>query len=283
MDYVPSKAARDTHHYYQMALDRLLERQASEEKAGATETATRRDIFHYLFHSKDPETGQGLNQNKLHAEAALLIAAGSDGVAVSCAAAVFHLLRNPDMLDRLQQEIRSSFSSLDDVGGTKLNRLPYLQAVLEEAMRLAPSVPSAFPREVLDGGLNIDGVHIPKGITVGVSAYSIHHNEKYYPDSFSFQPDRWLGNKEKVMAARNAFLTFGAGPYNCIGYKVAFLACKLVLARMLYGYDIRPAAHKVTGGGQHGLGKGREREEEYQLTDYLVSYRSGPIVQLKAR
>jgi len=283
MDYIPSKAARDTHKYFLASCSKLSERKALEEEAKLSKKEIRRDIFHYLFRSRDPETGLGLSEHKLQADAGLLIAAGADGVALTVASTMFYLLRNPATLTKLTLEIRSSFPHFDEVHSPKLNQLPYLQAVFGEAMRLAPSVPSAFPREVLSGGLKVGDLHIPAGITVGVSAYAIHHNEDYYPDSFAFQPERWLGDKDKVRQARNAFLNFGAGQYNCIGKSVAILASKLVLAKLLYAYDIRAANSKLTGGGAPELGRGRERENEYQLLDCLVSYRSGPLVQLKAR
>jgi len=109
----------------------------------------------------------------------------------------------------------------------------------------------------------------------GVAPYSIHHNEDYFPDSFAFRPERWLSGDEKAVAlARSAFCTFSLGRYNCIGKNVAVLASKMVLAEMLYVYDVRPTGNKVSGGGGPGLGKGRQREDEYQLLDYLVSYSS---------
>src|ERR1700760_3571863 len=117
-------------------------------------------------------------------------------------------------MDKPVKEIRSSFSSFDDVKTPKLNQLTYLAAVLDEAMRLAPSVPSPFPRVVLKGGLVVDGERIPEGMTVGVAAYVIHHNEAYYPDSFTFRPERWIVEKNNpesakgVADARAAFLNF---------------------------------------------------------------------------
>jgi cytochrome P450 len=285
MNYLPSQAARDTHKYFLESERKLAARQAADEEAHAAGKEVRSDFFHYLFRGRDPETGLGFSHEQLMADAGLLIAAGSDGVAVTVAAAMFYLLRNEASFGRLKQEIRSSFVSIDDLRSPKLLQLPYLSAVIDEALRLAPSVLSAFPREVLAGGLDVDGLHIPEGITVGVSAYAVHHNEAYFPDSFAWRPERWLGEDEKsnVGVARAAFCTFSMGRYNCIGKNVAILASKLVLAKMLYTYDVRPVDGKVTGGGGTSLGKGREREDEYQLLDYLVAYRSGPMVQFKAR
>lgn len=285
MNYLPNKAARDTHKYVLEGERKLNERKAAEEADGTDEKLRRRDIFHYLFRSRDPETGLGFSHEQLMADSGLFIAAGSDGVAVTLSATLFYLLRQPSCMDKLVDEVRSSFATLDEVRGPKLNQLPYLQAVLDEALRLAPGVPSALPREVLRGGLKVDGLHVPAGTTVGVSAYAIHHNEAYFPDSFAFRPERWLGASEHVSMARRALCTFSAGRYNCVGKNVAIVACKLVLAKMLYMYDIRTdeAEGNIAGGGGPGKGRGRERENEYQLQDYMVAYRSGPVVQFKVR
>ncbi|KAF2092460.1 benzoate 4-monooxygenase cytochrome P450 [Rhizodiscina lignyota] len=283
MNHVPSQAARDTHKYYLEAESKLGERSAAEEEAWSSGKEGRRDIFHYLFRTRDPETNIGLSHEQLQADSGLLIAAGSDGVAVTVSAALFYLLHNSSSMAKLVHEIRSSFATLDDVRNPQMNRLPYLQAVIDESLRLAPSVLSAFPREVLRGGLNVDGLHVPVGMTVGVSGYAIHHNETYFPDSFAFRPERWLGDGESVSLARSALITFGAGTYNCIGKNVAIAAAKLVLAKTIYAYDVKAARGKVTGGGGPAAGRGREREDEYQLLDYLVAYRSGPMVQFRTR
>jgi cytochrome P450 len=282
MNYLPNQAAHDTYKYFLMAERKLLDRQTAEETAKANGKEARRDIFHYLFRSRDPVTGIELSKEQLLADAGLLIAAGSDGVSLTCAAAMFYLVRNPACLEKLTREIRSSFATLEDVRLPKLNQCTYLCAVVEEALRLAPCIASAFPREVLRGGLNVDGEHIPAGMTVGVSAYALHHNETYFPDSFAFKPERWLGDDASVAAARSAFCTFSVGPYNCIGKNVAYLACKLILAKLVYAYDVKAPEGNVVGGGGGDLEKGRQREGEFQMLDYLVAYRSGPMLQFEA-
>jgi cytochrome P450 len=95
------------------------------------------------------------------ADAGLLIATRSDGVAVTVAAALFYLLSNEECLAKLVREIHESFATLDDVCSSRLSQFSYLAAVVDEALRLTPSPPSAFPRLVLSGGLDVDGLHIP--------------------------------------------------------------------------------------------------------------------------
>jgi cytochrome P450 len=276
MNYFPGQAARDSYRFFQMAQSRLSARFELEKDAEAKGEKLRPDIFHYIMKGRDPETGLGFSRDQLNADAGLLVAAGSDGVGIVLSATLFYLLRNPEILEKLTQDVRSSFDSMDDMRGLKINQVPYLHAVIEETLRITPPIPSPLPREVEKGGIDIDGRHIPEGIDVGVPQYAIHHNENYYPDSWAFQPERWLADKESVALAKRAFCAFSRGGMDCIGQRVAYLACKLALAKLLYVYDVRPAGEVVTGGETR-----RPRPEEYQMIDWVVGYRSGPHVQFK--
>jgi cytochrome P450 len=283
MNYVPDETARDALHFFRLSESKLAQRGALDEKSQITGQKVRRDIFQYIFESRDPDTGLGFTKEQLHADTNLLIAAGSDGVGVTLSASVFYLLHNPEILKKLTLEIRSSFPTIEEIRLPTLNTLPYLQAVWEETLRISPPVPSALPREVLRGGLDVDGLHIPEGIDVGVAAYAIHHNETYFPDPWTYLPERWLGGGEAVTAAKRAWCPFSVGHMNCIGKNVASLAYKLALARILYVYDIRAANGVLTGGGSAKLGQGRTRAGEYQMTDWFIGYPDGPMVQFKAR
>lgn len=163
----------------------------------ALDDAGRKDIFHYLLHSKDPETGEGLPQSELWMEGNTLIVAGSDTSSTTLSAALYYLLRNPSCLGRLTEEIRSTFvSGEDDIRtGPKLQSCSYLRACIDETMRMSPAVPGLLPRLVLEGGLSIPeplNLHIPAGVDVGTCTYAIQHHEEYIADPFTYDPSRWL-------------------------------------------------------------------------------------------
>jgi cytochrome P450 len=282
MNYIPGEAARDSTIFFQLAQSRLDGRFAAEEEAQANGKEARKDIFHYILRGRDPETGLGFTRSQLNADAGLLIAAGSDGVGLTLSACLFYLLKNPETLKKLRQEIITSFSSVEEIKAPKINQMPYLHAVFEETMRMTPPIPSPLPRLVDKGGIEIDGLYIPEGIDVGVPHYTIHHNEDYFPQSWSFRPERWLEDKESVALAKKAFCVWSKGSMDCIGRPVAYLSLKLALAKLLFLYDVRPAG-ELTGGGGSDKGPRREREGEYQMVDWLVGYRSGPMIQCKVR
>lgn len=76
----------------------------------------------------------------------------------------YYLLRNPDILNRLKNEIRTAFTRYEDIDAASTNSLTYLRAVTQEAMRIFPPLPFALPRVVPVGGSTVDGHYLPGGV-----------------------------------------------------------------------------------------------------------------------
>jgi cytochrome P450 len=262
----------------------------TKESDGETE---RKDFFYYLLNSKDSETGTKFTMPELWAEVNLLIVAGSDTTSTSLSATLFYLLNNPSCLRQLTEEIRSTFDGMDIENirsGSLLGSCIYLRACIDEAMRLSPPVPGHLPREVQLGGMIIDGYSIPAGTIVGAAAYAIHHNPNYYPEPFSYIPDRWLPSREHlspdlakvtVETVQSAFCPFSIGPRGCIGKPLAYIQLMATLARIVYLFDLKLAS--PLGGGSSEEEQGRRRTGEYQLEDTFTSRKDGPMVEFKLR
>lgn len=290
MKVIGGKIAREnavwTEYYHQRMRDRVAE-ESERQKEGK---AARKDFVHYLLKSRDPVTGKGYTIEQLQAESGLLIVAGSDTSSTTLAALFFYLLHNPQCLQKVTAEIRSSFTDVEEIHiGPKLSSLVYLRACIDETLRISPPLPSHLPREVLAGGIDLDGHHIPAGFQVGTSCYALHHNEEYYPQAFTFKPERWIPDPvagitaESVDVARSAFSAFSLGSRGCIGKGVAYMEMTIAMSRCLYLYDIRKAEGDRTGAGAPDLGFGRRRRDEFQIHDYFVANRDGPVVEFKKR
>jgi cytochrome P450 len=263
--------------------------QAAERTKMGQET-DRKDFFYYLLNARDPETGNGFSTPELWGESNLLIIAGSDTTSTALASAFFYLVHNPATLDKLTEEITSTFSDLEEIHSSPaLNSCTYLRAVVDEAMRMAPPVGGILPREVLPGGLEVDGMFIPEGLVVGTPHYAIHHNPAYYPDPFTFNPDRWIAGsspsvtKEAVDLAQSAFCPFSIGPRGCIGKGLAYGELTISLARVVYLYEMRLAPGTTLGEGNPSLEWGREKKNEFQLRDSFTSLKDGPYVEFRER
>jgi cytochrome P450 len=227
--------------------------------------------------------------------------AGSDTTSITISACLFYLLHNPATLAALIREIRSTFISASDIhSGPPLNSCTYLRACIDETLRLSPPVPSHLPREVLPGGLTVDGHFLPEGTVVGTSPWAIHHNSEYFPEPFSFQPERQVltpTNADAIATAHAAFCPFSLGARGCVGKGVAYVEVSLALAHLLWRYDIALGEDEPSGGGGkvapkkwrgrtpegEALPEERRREDEYQLFDHFTADRDGPTVRFRER
>lgn len=224
------------------------------------------------------------------------IIAGSDTTSTAMAATLFYLTRNPTALRRVTEQIRSTFDDVEEIRqGQALNSCNYLRACVDEAMRLSPSVGGLLPREVLSGGITVDGHAIPAGTVIGTPHYTIHHNEAYYSSPFAYEPERWIAgevrastgsstSEDDVSVAQSAFCPFSIGPRGCIGKGLAYVEMMVTLARTLYLYDLRKAVGVVDPGqGKPGDEWGRHRVDEFQLSDIFTSTKDGALVEFRSR
>ena len=259
-----------------------------QKRAALGKDTDRRDFFYYLLQAKDPETGEGFALREMMAESNLLLVAGSDTTSTAFAAALFYLLHNPSYLAQLTSLIRNAFDSASAIiPGPELNGIRLLRAVMDESLRLSPPVPGILPREVLPGGLTVDGHTFPVGTDVGVAAHATHRNPLYFPDPAAFRPERWLGasdgdsddvRTEKDAAlkrAQAAFCPFSVGPRGCIGRGMAYAELAVAMARTLWRYDMRLAP------GCESVGK--EADGTFAIEDCFVTDKEGPVVQFRAR
>ncbi|KAF2872758.1 cytochrome P450 [Massariosphaeria phaeospora] len=250
----------------------------------------RKDFFYHLLNAKDPETGKGFSMDELWGESNLLIIAGSDTTSTAMAGTFFYLAHNAAAMQKLCKEIREAFSDVEEiVSGPKLSSCSYLKACIDESMRMTPPVAGVLPREVLAGGIDVDGHHIPAGIDVGVPHYAIHHNPDYYPRPFDYVPERWLADPAvnplhaKLVEAHSAFCPFSIGPRGCIGKGLAYAELTVTIARVLFLFDLRIAPGTTLGAGSKDLEAGRTRVAEYQIEDRFASMKDGPTLQFRKR
>lgn len=188
------------------------------KRIGQSNTANQhRDFLYYLLKQGDKEN---LNQDEIIVNGALFIIAGSETTGSFMTGLFNHLLRpqNRNVLERLKNEIRSSFSSDEEINFEALSKLPWLTAVLEEGLRIFPSAPIGFTRTVPPGGDSVDGEFLPAGTTVSTCMWAATHAPENFADPYEFRPERWL-DKENATDKLSASNAFSLGPRGCIGRK----------------------------------------------------------------
>ncbi|WQF79020.1 Putative cytochrome P450 [Colletotrichum destructivum] len=174
------------------------------------------------------EDSESLTMEEQYANAFLFMTAGTETIVSALSATTFYLLRNPQCLEKLTREIRSTFSTTEDMSLETLLSLKYLQAVIQEGslltllkLRLHPPLPIALPREIPKGGAQICGEWIPEGTVVGIHYLSIHTEEQYFKKPLEFHPQRWLQDPEFEKDHLDMAKPFLMGPMNCIGKLLA--------------------------------------------------------------
>ncbi|OTB04832.1 hypothetical protein M426DRAFT_11196 [Hypoxylon sp. CI-4A] len=191
------------------------------------------------FIMSESKAGEVLTKEQMYANAQMLVMAGSETVATASSTTLFLLLSHPEAMARAKQEIRSTFNSEQDITATSVTQLPYLMASIDESMRVWPPVATSFnPRHVSSGGCAVDGYFIPEGSMIGIHNHAIGRLETYFKDSKKFVPERWLGDEKYVEDARELFQPFSSGPLNCIGLTMGRMETRVILAKLIYNFDI---------------------------------------------
>ncbi|TLD37433.1 hypothetical protein E2P81_ATG04245 [Venturia nashicola] len=174
-----------------------------------------------LKHNTNDENGFTIPEIESTFE--LLAIAGSETTATAMSGLMWFCHTNPYVLHKLQQELRTSFSSDSSITLLKVDRLPYLHAVIQESLRMYPPTPVALTRRTPPSGITICGEWIPGNTTVGVPHQIISYSPLNFKEPMSFAPERHLpsGQRPEMFEGdkRGAMQPFGTGPRGCLGKK----------------------------------------------------------------
>jgi cytochrome P450 len=187
---------------------------------------------------KTYNTPEGVHFEELKQTCELFVIAGSETTATLLSGVTYLLLKNPESYRRLVDEIRQAFDSEDQINITNASGLKYESAVLEEALRMFPPVAGSQCRFTPPEGHVISGQCVPGNTIVAVNQWSVNHASLHFRDPYKFIPERWLGDPKYKGDKRKAVQPFSVGPRNCIGMNLAYAEMRLVLARILWNFDI---------------------------------------------
>ncbi|KAJ5410971.1 uncharacterized protein N7487_005330 [Penicillium crustosum] len=164
---------------------------------------------------------KGMSEDELVSNSYVLIIAGSETTATLLSGVTYYILTVPGVLDKLKAEIRGAFTSEDQITWSAVNKLKYTLAVLNEGLR-------DF----------ICGRWVPGGTAVGVPILATHRSAANFKRPDSFIPERFMGASEFESDNRNAVQAFSVGPRNCLGRNLAYAEMRLILARIIWNFDM---------------------------------------------
>ena len=181
----------------------------------------RKDFMSYVSRYND-EKGMSLQEIRLNS--ATIIGAGTGTTSTWLSTSVHSLTCNPHAYRKLVKELRDTFSSDEEITSDSVTQLPYLAAVMQEALRMHSPSPSATGRFVPEGGEVIDGRFVPAGTTVGVHQHAAYHQASNFHRPDDFCPERWLPagrakGSEFAGDKLGVVNPFSYGPRTCLGIK----------------------------------------------------------------
>lgn len=205
---------------YRLVEERLAQRNTGEEQD---------DILSLLL-SADGGSASTLPRETIRDHLVTMLGAGHETTGASLAWAIYHILRNPECLRKIREEVDSIPA---DAPAEAYSKLPYLSAVCNETLRLYPVVLDCERKLLQDWTLL--GTHIPKGSDVLVSILNIHRDTALYPEPEQFRPERFIDRTFSPWE----FLPFGGGIRRCIGANFATFEMKIVLGTLLREWDLK--------------------------------------------
>jgi cytochrome P450 len=217
------------------ALDATIYRVIREHK----ESGDTGDLVSMLLMARD-ENGAPMSDQQVRDEALTIFLAGHETTANALTYTWYLLAQHPDVEAKMQREVDEVLgqraATMDDVPN-----LVYTQMVFAEAMRLYPPAWALGRRSLND--CEIMGYHIPKDSLVLVSQWTMHRDERFWPDPLKFDPERFT---EEAKAARPkfAYFPFGSGSRTCIGEAFAWMEGALLIASLAQKWQTRLVSHK---------------------------------------
>ena len=182
-----------------------------------------------LLHESPPRTD---SKNRFQD----MFVAGTDTSSASLVWTMAELIRNPSVMRKAQEEVRSAVRGKYQVEESDLSRLIYLKLVVKESLRLHPPAPLLVPRKTNED-CTIRGYEVPANTQVFVNGKSIATDPNYWENPNEFQPERFLDSSIDFRGQNFELLPFGAGRRGCPGTNFAVLLIELALANLLHRFD----------------------------------------------
>ncbi|KAI3673565.1 hypothetical protein L6452_39688 [Arctium lappa] len=202
------------------------------------------DIVDILLEiQRDNTMGFHLERDEIKAIIMDVFAGGTDTTFTNLEWAIGELLRHPQAMKKLQQEVREIGQGRSMITEDDLEKMSYLKAILKETIRLHPPLPLLVPHESTQD-VKLLGYDIAAGTRVIINAWAIGRDSSTWTEPNEFQPERFLNNPIDYKGFHFELIPFGAGRRGCPAIQFAMVINELVLANLVYKFDLTVAEEK---------------------------------------
>ncbi|VAH13183.1 unnamed protein product [Triticum turgidum subsp. durum] len=222
--------------------DRFLEHvvdEHNERRSREGESFVAKDMVDVLLQvASDPNLEVKLSRGGVKAFIQDLLAGGTESSTVTVEWAISELLKKPEIFGKATEELDRVVGRCRWVTEDDIPSLPYVDAIMKEAMRMHPVVPLLVPRLSRED-TTVGGYDIPAGTRVHISVWSIGRDPALWDAPEHFMPERFLDSKLDVNGQDYELLPFGSGRRMCPGYSLGLKVIQMSLANLLHGFTWR--------------------------------------------
>ncbi|XP_075483269.1 cytochrome P450 71AU50-like [Primulina tabacum] len=229
-----TRQMKDLSKIFDWFLEKIINEHVEKKKKENKETVDFVDTMLRIMESGEAE----FEFDRRHFKAVLLdlFVAGMDTSATTVECAISELMRHPQVMKKLQQELES-ISGLDHmIEESHIDNFQYLDMVIKETLRLHPVIPLLLPHESMEDYM-IDGFHIPRKSRVIVNVWAIGRDPNVWPDPEKFTPERFAETDVDIRGRDFRLLPFGSGRRSCPGMQLGLTAVRLMLSQLVHCFD----------------------------------------------
>jgi cytochrome P450 family 3 subfamily A len=196
----------------------------------------------------DKNEVEGLTEEMVVAQGIIFLAAGFETTSSTMSILMYNLAKYPNIQERCYEEISALLSDENvKIDQETINEMPYLEACIQETLRLYPIILRNQRYCTMD--CKVNGMMIKKGTNIIVPTWAMHRNpELFGEDAKEFVPERFLeGDKMAEQISNHTFHAFGGGPRVCIGMRFAMTEMKLAMSKLLtnFAFEEEPGMTKL--------------------------------------
>ncbi|KAJ3674378.1 hypothetical protein LUZ60_004994 [Juncus effusus] len=207
--------------------DNIIDRRLNDMSTGGK---MNHDFLDYML------SDSKLDRRAIKALLTDLFVGGGESNSITIEWAMAELLRNPTAMSKARAELRNTLGS-KQVEESDIAKLPYLQAIVKETMRLYPARPLMLPHKVTKAGIEISGFTLPKNARVMINVWAIGRDPTAWSEPDIFKPERFLDKEIEFRGKNFEFIPFGSGRRACPGMPLAVRMVPLILASMLHEFE----------------------------------------------
>ncbi|KAL5748551.1 hypothetical protein ACOSP7_025591 [Xanthoceras sorbifolium] len=229
----------------EMILDKVIDQRLKMDGENRNKQECK-DFLQFLLRLKEEgDSTPPLNMTHIKALLMDMVVGGSDTSSNSIEFAMAEMMNKPEVMRKAQQELDEVVGKDNIVEESHIHKLPYLYAVMKEALRLHPALPLLVPH-CPNETCTVGGYTIPKGCRVFVNVWAIHRDPSVWENPLEFNPERFSNGKWDYTGSDLSYFPFGSGRRMCAGIAMAERMFMYSVATLLHSFDWKlPEGEKV--------------------------------------